>query len=726
MGAWWLALVVLVACDDPLPPIVAFESGSTAELGPLRLDGPVVDLPLVRVGDDGSLDEVPGRDRLFSTDIVDATVEDEVLRGSTAVRLGGEVASLAIELDRPELVGRRIEVRFWQRPRGTRVEARLHWFFGDRPLNHRLGDPFAPNRLWEQGELLPLGSVDFTPTGRRTAEGWEEWTSGPVDFAFGGADHLTPHLVLRDVALDRAWRTGGTIRTDRTAALDLLQIVDVGPAAVPDRTCRLADEASRCGREGACALGRCVDATAVYGAFPSIDVVRSELSERRAQQLSDWTGPLETRDEVLEGAVDDVRSLGGPRVTSRGWWTGLAEAFRSLEDGHSDVGRSTRTPTTGGLCLDLGVAHLLGLEGTHPLVTNYFDTPPWSDVVELGDVLVEVDGEPAAKWIEDHARPLVGATGGPSYRAAADVTQSMRAAVAAGSLLTFERCPGQDGCAGSAIRFDVDLAEAASGVWRTTTEFPPDLLLPTPHACDHRLDPVVRDDASRDPGTYALGRRRDTPVLQLNGFSSSQVAQEVRGPVQDALVIDARAGTGGSVTAEFALAGLFTSSDSSLGLRFDPWFERPPDDAVLTACTQSGDWCFGSSFVGYDRDPGTGGVLQDVDLVLLNQVGVSANDIFALHLQQRCPDAPCGATTLMGGADTAGGFSPPITGPAWVGSVFAPILTPYDTKLVYDLATTSDYLVGTPVTMDEPVLQTQSDAVRGIDTQLEAALEALQ
>ncbi|MEN0061169.1 MAG: hypothetical protein AAGA48_03410 [Myxococcota bacterium] len=722
---WFVALGGLVGCDDPAPPILAFESGTTSELGPLHLRGPSEDL-LVFGFDEELGFEALIEERLESTEIADVIIDDQVLDGETAIRLGGEVGTLAIEIDRPELVGRRTEFRFWQRPEGTRIEAQLHWIVGDVPVEEDLWAPFVLSALRQQGRIVNLGVIEFLPTGRRTPQGWEEWTSGPVDFAFGGVAHLTPLLVFRDVAMDHASRTGGVIRTSRTAVLDALQVVDLGKAAVPERTCRLADEASRCGRKGACALGRCVDAAARFGRFPSDEGVRTDLSERRARELDHWSGSRQPRDETLAESVEAIRDLGAPRTTARTWWLEIAAAFRDLQDGHSVHGRSLAPYGSGGLCLDLGEADLLRLEEPHPLVTHHFGTAPWEGVIALGDVLVEVDGEPANRWLEDHSTPLVGSTGRSGFQQVSDVTRSMSAAVAAGSLLTFERCPNVAPCEDTARRVEVDLAEVAAGVWEPDAEIPP-LLVPPPRACDHRLDPVVANDESRARQTFDFGRRRRVPVLQLNGFADPFVADVVLGAVEDALVIDARAGAGGSILAELSLAGLFTSEADMLGIRFDPWFERQPDEAKLAACVRDGDWCFGSDYFGFEISVSELAVLRDIDVVLLNHRAVSANDLLSLHLQERCTGDPatCGTTTLIGGADSAGGFSPPLTGPGYLGSDRGAGLTPYDTKLIYSEELASDYLVGTPVMMDEYVLQTQSDAMNGVDTQLEAALEAI-
>ncbi|MEM6931485.1 MAG: hypothetical protein AAF602_31435, partial [Myxococcota bacterium] len=373
---WVVALGMLGGCDDPVPPILAFEAGTTAELGPVLLEGPVEDVRLVAGLDDSPFEE-PIVERLSSTDIADAIVDEPVLDGETAIRLGGELGTMIVDLDRPELVGRRTEVRFWQRPEGTRIEARLLWLVGDVPIEDHLGAPFVLSELRTQGEIVTLGSLAFVPTGRRTPQGWEEWTSGPVDFALGSVPHLTPLLVFRDVAMDRAQRTFGVVRANQTAVLDALQIVDVGPAAVPERTCRLADEASRCGRQGACTLGRCVDAAARFGRFASDDGIRADLAERRARELDDWTGSRQPREESLSDSVDAIRDLGAPRTTARKWWLEIARAFRVLEDGHSRHGSTLVPFGSGGLCLDLGEANLLQLDDPHPLVTHHFGTPPW-------------------------------------------------------------------------------------------------------------------------------------------------------------------------------------------------------------------------------------------------------------------------------------------------------------------------------------------------------------
>jgi hypothetical protein len=100
-------------------------------------------------------------------------------------------------------------MRLWQRPEGAQLYAELYWAIGPRG-----------------GEGALTGRLMFQPTGRATDDGWEEWSSGPVDFAMGGT--LNPGWVFLEVP-EALFDSDGA----PTVLLDAFSIHDLGPAAVP-------------------------------------------------------------------------------------------------------------------------------------------------------------------------------------------------------------------------------------------------------------------------------------------------------------------------------------------------------------------------------------------------------------------------------------------------------------------------------------------------------------
>ena len=93
----------------------------------------------------------------------------------------------------------------------------------------------------EEPQAVLLASVALQRTGRATNDGWQEWSSGEVDFSLGGAIS-NPVLVMSLAGHPFPADPGlGGLKT--IALVDALEVADLGPAAVPGVACRLPDEA---------------------------------------------------------------------------------------------------------------------------------------------------------------------------------------------------------------------------------------------------------------------------------------------------------------------------------------------------------------------------------------------------------------------------------------------------------------------------------------------------
>src|SRR5262249_23485184 len=112
------------------------------------------------------------------------TTETTAIEGAGMLRFGGDATNgtLRIDLltDVSPLIGRRVELRIWQRAFGTRASPALAWLAGSA----------------DSASAATIAMLAFQPTERATDDGWEEWTSGPIDFAL--ANRLVPMISLSD------------------------------------------------------------------------------------------------------------------------------------------------------------------------------------------------------------------------------------------------------------------------------------------------------------------------------------------------------------------------------------------------------------------------------------------------------------------------------------------------------------------------------------------------
>src|SRR5262249_23574842 len=142
----------------------------------------------------------------------------------------------------------------------------------------------------------------FLPTGNVTDDGWEEWSTGPVDWQWGGV--FAPiQLTMMDQQIN-AYYGGATYDTEAYALVDALHVNDLGDAAVPPSSCTLVNEATGCGDDGVCQLGRCVDGAQRMGANAPLNKgAREDYLNRRLFEVDHFEGG-----RVPQQQVADVRA----------------------------------------------------------------------------------------------------------------------------------------------------------------------------------------------------------------------------------------------------------------------------------------------------------------------------------------------------------------------------------------------------------------------------------
>lgn len=625
------------------------------------------------------------------------------LTGTRLLAVGGRFAPAIVDLTtRERFQGRRVEVRVWFRPDGTDSKVELHWH------------PALDDRRQASHLRLPL-----LPTGRGTSDGWRELASGPVDWE---VLDVSPVLRIDDGATGRLSNPlfVATLAADPEARvwIDALSVTDLGPAVVPSVDCT--SQGDLCG-EGVCFAGRCVDGRVVSGAPALTRAQRGAHNERRLFSFETFHGErarfamLPSFQEELEALLD---------VAPSEFYPGLHRAIRERRFGHAvpaDVGLPA---ATSGLCLGAGTADLLPGSPQLPLVFWIDPAQPAYESIQQGDALVAIDGVDVHTWLAwDQAHRLTPTTVEEPYLAQAFLAD---AAGMRGATLTFQRCEGADPCAPDEVEsYDVDLAAILGAAIREGAA-------PSSVQCDLRFD--------RPVGMAADGHASDVGVAQpeagitLVAFNSfppqgstawQQAMLAALVPPMEGLIFDTRTGNGGKGVGDLGAFVLEPSVSTTYWLARDVDLSSDAVRARLEACrTSEALACPGNEWIPA-RTLGDEAPLADVPIVVLLGADASGNDFFPLALQERA--APL---EIMGLVPTYGwfglvAFTAPLGGER-VGLGIQSTDTFALPSPQAPLSPSLEPVSGQGVAPDTICLQTQSDAVLGVDTCVRRAVEWLQ
>lgn len=717
-------LLVLPALLLALNPASAWSSTFDEDTGRLDVSDAAFSISF------DSLDEMPlGHDFMITdTDynILNATqaaalfVEDgEGLEGDGALHFGGESIYTTLGLGplAESLRGRRVAINIWQRPEGTRATIDVYWYANSGSR----ADPF-------------LGDAPLRPTGRVTDDGWEEWSTGPIDFAAGGEYGPTvltaydSQLTLFQTAYFASYNYDARVR------LDALEIVDLGPALVEPNSCTILNETEQCGDEGLCLFGRCVDAALVAGTLPSATAnIRDDYIDRRIHDYSTSEGGRRPQAAMadLVAAFESMRTA----PTSRFWPT-MQDAIERLQDGHASAPYATYPASAAvGTCVHLGVADLVSGEPELPLVFSTDGRDPLSRQLEEGDVLLEIDGLTPEEWTVAAER-LISFGGDQDARALNTAPDLAAAAIISGSTLTFARCeregPAPTPCTDDELELiTFDMADLVSEpLW---TGSPPGWLTDEPLSCDFRFRRDIDGDevlAYEYAGWVDIDGAR---TLIINGVPSywaeggedwfDAVGSAIV-PSPEALILDQRLGGGGSIEATDYLTSMLIAEDDFYAMELYPNYERDFDESLradLESCMNRGEqdcggawrWVLGES----SSIPAIRGASADTPLAILNSLDVSGNDFTTMLLSQRS-----GPTRIFGPGPTWGAFGPISGLPAHLGELSGGSLQWLDTLFLVESGDReAEFTTGQGVEPDVRVLQRQSDAIQGIDTIVTAA-----
>ena len=361
------------------------------------------------------------------------------LEGSGALTMGGKyyfVIFTGLDSLLNGLDNRRVEFRIWQKPMGTRATVCVRWDIADERAS----------------------TLCFQPTGRATDDGWQEFSSGPVDFLAGGA--FAPRYLF---LMDEHYRSGpqryyvGLDPASRVL-IDAFEIVDLGPAKVPKASCSMIDELLTCGDEGMCQYGRCVDAAMIDGVVPRDPKVRGDYLDRLVFILSNFAGAkvAHARIKEFQAAIDDLRNV----TTAASFWPTISKAIHLLRDAHNRrMASSYWTSAYLHTCIHSGEADLLPGGGQLPMVFSAQGNDPVSSKLKEGDVLVSVDGLSPYDWIDAVTRyPHV--FGDPESARILALENLIPTALRSGATLRFARCDQATPCAtGEVTYLEFDLAK---------------------------------------------------------------------------------------------------------------------------------------------------------------------------------------------------------------------------------------------------------------------------
>jgi hypothetical protein len=676
----------------------------------------------------------------------------DALEGNSALKVtaASDAIGLAL-LDTAlfsQIAGKRVTVSMWGRAHGAEPQLEVIY-----PSSHKGTGPAG------------LAHVIAIRTGNQTSDGWAEYSTGPIDGALWGTRLASVILTARYVsgpgtqALDspQMFPDARNILLDPSgyALIDAVE-VDVAPgppmAATP---CTQASARMTCGDGGECAFGHCVDSSMIWGPAPESLEHRQELVERW-----EFTG------EHLYG--DRRMATGAPSVfapsavlaaeaatTPRTFFGAMNEFVTGLRDAHTTLGSPPGSATVFApyldpfnpgsgvfdFCLGLVENDLPGATGSSGYAV-FWESPTSSlaDLVQPGDLLVEVDGMTPDAWLallEPRFRPML-----PNDPTSVPTGRALILARALGNYAgqaVFSRCSA----AGACVTHAVDLGQIS---YQQVNDLAHTSATRNSRVCSPRfLNSVAgwgpeNDNASSDvPETQTMG---SITAVEFDGFrgATDRAAANPLHAWEDpfsmafaagtGVLIDARQGHGGFFNLGNWLAENIRGTGDPYVLfavprgdfdAIDPAWLFDPSVASCATTNASAATVCGWTGAGMDESKKAappGGVPK---IAWLNANDMSSSDIIAKKLQ--------GAANLriFGPHPTSGAFGEESSIEPPVGS-----WTPGSTQ-VFDMRFGSNFAAamaapwqsGTGVAPDQIVTEKMSDLLAGKDSVLEAAEEWL-
>ncbi len=653
--------------------------------------------------------------------------EAEAIEGEGYLELGGTViyASLDLRQIGDRFAGKRVEIKYWQRPLGTRFSGMLSWLVGDV-------DAYLDRD--DASDVDAVAYLAFQPTGRVTDDGWEEHTSGPFDFELVGS--IRPVLLsMYDETIGGVSAGAAAYDENVRARLDAFEIADLGPALIPKAACTFAERNQICGEHGTCYLGQCADAAGLLGPLIQSADLRADYLDRHATIFTKFEGgraPLSKEPELRE-TLNRLKNSTSPRDFREG----LATAIWELGDGHaSPPYTSYAQPLSAGVCAYLGDADLLPERAERPLVFDFDASNPIGAQLQVGDALTAIDGMPPRDFAV-LARARLGYGGDPAGQETIEAASLFDVALEVGATITIERCAintstitAPVACTSDQVaRFDIDLAALTAPVLTGQT-------VPwtrSSRTCDFRFRRAVEGIGVRDYAFAGSVIEDGVTILQINGVPAYEweggrawfnAVNRAFVTAPQRVILDQRLGGGGSPDAVDLIAAYLVGQDELFASKL---FPRIPQEMTqelqrrLIACLENpvvigicGNFSMWPLGFGHPNP----GISATAKLAVVSGLDVSGNDFLPKQLTFRRR----GETRFFGPAPTYGAFGAVMTLPTLLGDLAGGSFQIQDTIFSASFEDPDlTFTTSTGIAPDERVVQKQSDAVRGIDTVLEVA-----
>ncbi|MCP4498620.1 MAG: hypothetical protein GY822_01465 [Deltaproteobacteria bacterium] len=611
-----------------------------------------------------------------------------------------------------QLDDRRVEMRIWQRPEGTlfSISIRYATFNG-----------------------TVLSNIPFHPTGRVTSDGWREYSTGSFDFLLGST--RPSYMVMHDQQWDVQQNSKiSDFKLEAATAFDAFEVLDLGPALVPNGDCSLASVTQDCGANGACFFGICADASILEGPPPLDDQARADFIGRVGFSFGEFEGGRipQSRMANFQNTIDALIQE-NPSAT---FWPTLRTAIADLHDGHSAPPRmAAGDAISTGICLGLGNADLLPTGGVLPLVFSTLGAGPLASTLQEGDVLVSVDGLPPQQWM-DLATAFLLHPGDPAGRDLLLTPKLLTAALRNGATVEFQRCsptsPTQSCSVGEVQTFSFDLRELAQEVVQNSSS--PVWFSDAP-LCDHRFRRGVGGDTSARDFAGSATDGDNIVTLLINGVPgprsvqgsswhstvTSTLAQE-----PSLLILDQRSGFGGTIKGVDAITSFLVDGSDFYAADLLTWWRDEPVTYVgkerSISCAAAAGWPTGCGgelrwpLGGYSTGVGQS---SSTKVAVLNALDASGNDYTSKILKMRS-----GPTRFFGSGAAFGAYGVVWRLPAVYGEQVGGSFQVHDTLFLNAVDDENlDFQTSLGVQPDEIILQRQSDALLGVDT-IDAAARA--
>ncbi len=566
--------------------------------------------------------------------------------GSGALRVGA--TSTGVLIPGSEIVargGKRFELTFWARAYGA-----TPYLTAGYSVRKPYGEDFV--------------KVVALRTGRETSDGWVEHTTGIIDASIWD-------VPLSGVLLAASpWAPAGS-----GFAIDALEIAPVSGSGVAPVACTQATMDAVCGAEGDCQYGHCVPGYASWGPLPP-RAHREELVNR-------WIH-LATRVQGDRNAAANAKDLVrvGPELAwyataPRPFFSALKRLVNQLRDQHTHFGSPSAallypiahggSSATTGACFGPGRHDLLASPGEKGalgyIVFRANKTPPNGVVLERGDALTAIEGEPPREWVR---RVWTGLAGSLPNDPAADLGWSAQGL----SWLLEKRAATIEvtRCAPDCKKLTVPVGDPIYEKIKGTGSIGP---LPGAFWCDVHFQYALDKFAPGVRGENTVSGqlvRGDVLAIHFDGTYGAEKwspsMEALFSPAPKKVLFDTRQGNGGyGFNAETVVNLLRPKSQpiANVSLPIGSW-----DGATTSALLKSAQPCIdnpGSSYVcGFaesfaPKDASPPGAAARV--AFLNTADVSANDFLARLVKGRDNlklYAPCPTSGAYGSVAGLPGF----------------------------------------------------------------------